>query len=51
MAASFLIAALEHVWLTLDPLHRPMAVMGGIAVAAWGHLRATQDVDLLMGID
>jgi hypothetical protein len=27
-----------------------MAVMGGLAVAAWQHLRATQDVDLLIGM-
>jgi hypothetical protein len=51
MSASVLIAALEHVWLTLAPLNRRLAVMGGLAVAAWGRLRATQDLDLLIGID
>jgi hypothetical protein len=27
-----------------------MAVMGGLALAAWRHVRATRDVDLLIGI-
>jgi hypothetical protein len=42
-----LLRALKHVWVALQPLNLPMAVMGGIAVAAWKHVRATQDVDLL----
>lgn len=51
MSASPIIAALEHVWRTLASADIPMAVMGGIAVAAWGHIRATGDVDLLVAID
>jgi hypothetical protein len=27
-----------------------MAVMGGLALAAWRHVRATRDVDLLIGV-
>ncbi len=51
MPASPIITALEHVWRTVVDLRCPVAVMGGIAVAAWGHARATRDVDLLIGID
>jgi hypothetical protein len=50
MAAEVVMRALKHVWLTLQPLNLPMAVMGGLALAAWQHIRATQDVDLLLGI-
>jgi len=49
MPAEPLLRALRHVWVTLEPLGLPMAVMGGIAVAASKHVRATQDVDLLLG--
>ena len=42
--------ALKHVWVSLEPLHAPMAVMGGLALAAWRHVRATRDVDLLIGV-
>ena len=34
----------------LDELAVPYALMGGIAMAAWGRLRATQDTDLLLGL-
>jgi hypothetical protein len=40
--------SLRHVWLALDPLETPMAVMGGLALATWKHIRATRDVDLLV---
>ncbi len=50
MPAEPLLRALKHVWLTLEPLRFPMAVMGGIAVAASKHVRATQDVELLVGV-
>jgi len=40
--------SLRHVWLALDPLKAPMAVMGGLALATWKHVRATRDVDLLV---
>lgn len=45
------LGALKHVWATLEPLGLPMAVMGGIAVSFWEHLRATRDVDLLIQIE
>jgi hypothetical protein len=38
------------VWRTLKPLDIPAAVIGGIALAAWKHVRATKDIDLLVGI-
>jgi hypothetical protein len=48
---SLVLQALRHVWLTLAPTKIPVAVVGGIALAAWKHVRATQDIDLLLGID
>ena len=50
MAAEAVLKALKHVWVSLEPLHAPMAVMGGLALAAWRHVRATRDVDLLIGV-
>lgn len=50
MAADLLLQALRHVWAALEPLRIPMAVMGGLAVSAWQHMRATHDVDLLIGV-
>lgn len=50
MPAEAVIAALRHVWLTLEPLRVPVAVMGGLALAAWKYVRATRDIDLLLGI-
>jgi hypothetical protein len=49
MAPDSLLRALRHVWLTLEPLGLPMAVMGGLALATWKHVRATRDIDLLLG--
>jgi len=42
---------LRHAWRTLEPLGAPMAVMGGLALSVWEHFRATNDVDLLIGVD
>ena len=50
MPADAVLRALRHVWLTLEPLDLPMAVMGGIALATWKIVRATRDVDLLLGV-
>jgi hypothetical protein len=50
MAVSAVLRALQHVWYTLEPLNFPMAVMGGLALAAWQHVRATRDVDLLINL-
>ena len=50
MVADLLLKSLEHIWKTLEPLGVPMAVTGGVALAAWEYLRATRDVDLLIAI-
>jgi len=50
MPAEALLSTLRHVWRTLQPLNLPMAVMGGLALATWKHVRATRDIDLLLGI-
>jgi hypothetical protein len=51
VATESALAALEHVWRALAPLGHPMAVMGGVSLAAWHHIRATRDVDILIGVD
>ena len=48
MPGDAVLRALRHVWLTLEPLDLPMAVMGGIAMATWKSVRATRDVDVLL---
>src|SRR5437879_1135799 len=48
MPANLVLGALQHVWRTLEPFDHPMAVMGGLALATWQHLRATRDVDVLI---
>lgn len=48
MAAPAVLKALEQVWLALEPLNLPMAVMGGLALAAWKYPRSTRDVDLVI---
>jgi len=40
---------LRHVWLALKSLNVPVALMGGIALASWKYVRATRDIDLLLG--
>ena len=50
MPADAVLRALGHVWLALRPLNIQVALMGGLALAAWKHVRATRDVDLLLGI-
>lgn len=50
MVADVLLSSLRHVWKTLEVSRLPMAVMGGIALASWKHVRATRDVDLLIGL-
>jgi hypothetical protein len=51
MAGESVRAVLNHVCYVLAPLGHPFALMGGIALAAWNHPRATRDVDLLIGVD
>jgi len=50
MASETVRALLNHVLSTLEPLGFPCALMGGAALAAWNHPRATRDIDLLIGI-
>jgi len=49
--ASEVVRALKHAWRSLIELGVPAAVMGGLAVSTWKHVRATQDVAILVGID
>lgn len=48
--AELVLRVLQRIWSVLQPLHLPSAVMGGIAVSLWKHVRATQDVDVLIGV-
>lgn len=43
MAAEAAIATLDRLWSLLEPLGYPLAVMGGISLAAWGRIRATRE--------
>lgn len=51
MVADVLLTALGHAWRTLETSGMKMAVMGGIALASWKYVRATRDVDLLIGLE
>jgi hypothetical protein len=50
MPASLVLGALQHVWRSLEPFKLPMALMGGLALATWQHLRATRDIDILISL-
>ncbi len=50
MTPKAVLRTLSATWNALGPLKLPMALMGGLALSAWKHVRATQDVDLLVGI-
>ena len=51
MTGSLVLQTLDHAWRTMSALDVRGAVMGGIALSAWQHVRATRDVDLLVGVD
>jgi hypothetical protein len=51
VATKTALATLDHIWKVLAPLGHPLAVIGGISLAAWNHIRATRDVDLLIAIN
>ena len=51
MPGNLVLQVLSRVWTLLHATGVRAAVMGGIAVSAWKHIRATQDVDLLVAID
>src|SRR5262245_6374160 len=50
MPAEEVVATLQRAWDILTELHIPAALMGGVALAHWGHVRSTQDVDLLIAL-
>ncbi|MCY2988340.1 MAG: hypothetical protein NTY19_10825 [Planctomycetota bacterium] len=45
-----ILQTLDAIWSALEQLQLPLALMGGLAMSTWKHVRATQDVDLLIGI-
>lgn len=45
-----LAVTLIRAWEILEPLGIPVAVMGGVSLAAWNRPRFTQDVDLLIAL-
>jgi hypothetical protein len=51
MISDLLLGVLRHVWNTLEPQGVPCALMGGIALSVWDHVRATRDVDLLIDLE
>src|SRR5262245_10643807 len=51
MASDIVLASLNRAWVSLLPLNVPMALMGGLALAVWKHVRFTQEVDLLLGLE
>lgn len=48
MVADVLLTTLRQVWQTLEASRARLALMGGLALASWKHVRATRDVDLLV---
>lgn len=48
MAAKILLTALSHIWSVLDTASCPRALMGGLSLSFWRHVRSTQDIDLLV---
>ncbi len=51
MPGEAVLLTLRHAWMALEPLNLPMAVIGGVALSAWNHIRYTRDADLLIGVD
>jgi predicted nucleotidyltransferase len=47
---SEIVNTLLHTQAILRELGVPSALMGGLAVSAWDHVRATEDVDILIGV-
>jgi hypothetical protein len=50
MPAEELVATLRQAWDVLGELQVPAALVGGLALAHWGYVRSTQDVDLLVAL-
>jgi hypothetical protein len=51
MTAKAVLETLAAVWRQLAQLQAPMAVMGGLALSVWRHVRITQDVEILIALD
>jgi hypothetical protein len=51
MASEAVRAVLNHMWNALEPLGHPVALIGGLSLATWNHIRATRDVDFLIAVD
>ncbi len=51
MATKAVLAALSHVWVALKPTNCPRALMGGLSLPLWKHVRTTRDVDLLISLE
>ena len=51
MASEAVLNTLRRGWLALEPLQLPMAVVGGLALAAWKHARYTRDADVLIAVE
>lgn len=51
MTSDSVFTTLSHVWQALERARIDGALMGGLAVSAWGYFRATRDVDLLIAVD
>lgn len=45
-----ILQTLADIWQALRSLGLPIALIGGLGMSAWKHVRATQDVDLLVGV-
>ena len=43
--------ALRHAWIALNDRGLKACLMGGMAMAHWGHARFTRDVDLLVSLE
>jgi hypothetical protein len=50
MVAKAVVTTLERMLAALSDSQTPSAVIGGFAVAIWGHPRSTRDIDLLVDV-
>lgn len=50
MVAEAVARSLERALEAIESLNAPIGVIGGVAVAAWGHVRSTRDIDLMIGV-
>jgi hypothetical protein len=50
MPAEEVVATVRRAWDVLSELEVPAALMGGLALAHWGYVRSTQDVDFLIAL-